>query len=301
MAEHRQQQIQVDIEVPSDGKVRLVLETIVGGKGFRTDPGETCLGWIDAQAQEVKLVAWGDSTRWIPYDDQHAIAQLDRTERLLERLDTKRRRKLASSQDVHPIDAFLEEKIHEAVRLDKQMQSQLDEAQQASARWLGDSILPLLASKCGRCHVENRQGGLGLEDIESMLAGGDSGQPAIVPGNPAQSLLIQRVLADSSEERMPPGDQGLKPEEIQSLETWISQGANWIREPLEEDQVRYSPKLDDAKFLRKLTYDLIGLPPTQKELEEYLADPGQDKRLRAIGMRMHRWGIGRTCWPRILR
>jgi mono/diheme cytochrome c family protein len=311
MAEHRQQQIQVNIEVPSDGKVRLVLETIVGGKGFRTDPGETCLGWIDAQAQEVKLVAWGDSKRWIRYDDQHAIAQLDRTERLLERLDTKRRRELASSQDaywdarhamakrwvqehpvevpkssssqdVHPIDAFLEEKIHEALRLDKQIQSRLDPAQQASARWLGDSILPLLASKCGRCHVENRQGGLGLDDIESMLAGGDSGQPAIVPGNPAQSLLIQRVLADSSEERMPPGDQGLNPEEIESLETWISQGATWIREPLEEDQVRYSPKLDDAKFLRKLTYDLIGLPPTQKELEEFLADPGQDKRLRAI-------------------
>ena len=311
LAEHRQQQVTVTIEVPTDGKVRLVLETIVGGKGFRSDPGETCLGWIDSQAQAVKLVSKGDYKQWIPYDDRSIVAELDRIERLQKKWDTQRRRQLASSQDdywnarhalarqwankhpvqvpesqsssgMHPIDAFLEEKIQKAVELDQANRSEPTSEQQTNARMFRDSIQPILTAKCGRCHFENRQGGLGLDELENMLAGGDSGQAAVVPGSPTQSLLIQRVLSDSPEDRMPPGGQGLTGLEIEALEKWIAQGAIWTHEPLDQSQIRYSPILEDAKFLRKLTYDLIGLPPTEQELDEFLADPGHDKRLRAV-------------------
>ena len=311
LAEHRQQQVQADIDVPEDGQVRIVLETIVGGKGFRTDPGETCVGWIDKQAQVLKLVAFGDCTPWIPYDDKHIVPALDRVEKQMQHFDKELRRKLASSQDTywekrhalarqwaedhtvavpkniasiesHPIDAFLEEKIQAALHQVSQSDQEVDKRLQASGQLYRESIQPLLTRKCGRCHIESLQGGLSLGDLKSMLAGGDSAQPVVSPGNPAQSLIIQRVLSDDPQERMPPGDQRLSPEEIESLKNWIASGAGWAPEPLDEKQIRPSADLDDASYIRKLSYDLIGLPPSQEELAAFLADTRKDKRQQLV-------------------
>ncbi|MCE2814834.1 MAG: DUF1553 domain-containing protein [Planctomycetaceae bacterium] len=311
VAEHRQQQVQADIDVPADGKVRIVLETIVGGKGFRTDPGETCVGWIDKQSQLLKLVSSGAGSAWIPYDDLNIVPALDRVEKQMQQADRELRRKLASSQDSfwekrhamakqwaedhvvkvpdnrgasdrHPIDAFLDAKIQVALQHMSKKDDELDQQRQASVGLYREKIQPLLAQRCGRCHLDGLQGGLSLVDLQSMLAGGDSAEPAVVPGNPQQSLIIRRVLADDAHERMPPGGQRLSPEEIESLTNWIASGAAWRQEPIDEKQIRPSALLDDASFLRKASFDLIGLPPTEQDLDDFLADTRHDKRRRVV-------------------
>jgi len=311
LAEHRQQQILGEFDVPADGKVRVVLETVVGGKGFRSDPGETSVGWIDPEAQELKLVSSGDSAGWIPYDDQHIVPELERIENQLQQHDAQLRRQLASSQDAfwdqrhaiarqwaadhpveippgefnaqaNPIDRFLEEKIKDAIQRDSQNKEQREPQVQANATMFSQIVQPLIVHKCGRCHIESDKGGLSLESIESMLSGGDSGQPAIVVGEPSQSLLLQRILAETAEDRMPPGDQGLSPSEIASIQSWIAQGANWADESIDPEQFKHSADLDDASFLRKLSYDLVGVPPSESELIEFLGDHRSDKRTRAI-------------------
>ncbi len=311
LAEHRQKQIQANIDVPTDGKLRIVLETIVGGKGFRTDPGETCIGWIDSHSQQMKLVSWGNSNRWQAFDDYFAIAELKRVETTLQNFENNLRQTLAQTQapywkqrheqakqwvaehpvtvptpnpslNQHPIDAFLDEKIQQARTLVQKNKSIPNPSDETNAKLFRDSIQPLLSSKCGRCHIENDQGGLGLGNLTSMLAGGDSGEPALIPGNPSQSLIIQRVLADDPSQRMPPGDQPLSPDQIDSLEKWIANGASWSDEPIDESQLVLSPTLNDEKFLRKLSYDLIGLPPSEQDVLEFLADTNIDKRERAI-------------------
>lgn len=310
-AEHRQQQLSAEIEVPVDGKVRVVLETVVGGKGFRTDPGETCVGWIDTQSQQLKLISSDSFERWIVYDDQHIVNELVQVEKRLQRYDEELRRKLAASQDpfwaqrhadakrwvaehpvelpranlgslANPIDRFLDQKIQDALQRASQDPVDVSVESQANATRFRDEIQPLLVDTCGRCHIQGDQGGLSLASIEGMLAGGDSGRPAIVAGEPSQSLLLQRILAEDPEDRMPPGQHGLTQSQIASVRRWISEGANWADEELDPGRLSYSQELDDSSFLRKLTYDLIGLPPTEEELVDFLEDPSGDKRNRAI-------------------
>ena len=63
--------------------------------------------------------------------------------------------------------------------------------------------------------------------IANLLAGGRSGEPAVVPGNPSASSIIQRVRHEDEDERMPPMGDALTEDQIQALEKWISQGAVW--------------------------------------------------------------------------
>ncbi|MBI3667970.1 MAG: PSD1 domain-containing protein [Acidobacteria bacterium] len=86
-------------------------------------------------------------------------------------------------------------------------------------------IRPLLANNCFACHTVSRMGGLEMTSRESFLKGGNSG-PAIVPGNPEQSLLIQAVSHTHERLKMPP--QGnLKDTEIADLVAWVKAGAIW--------------------------------------------------------------------------
>ena len=85
-------------------------------------------------------------------------------------------------------------------------------------------IRPLLHTRCVRCHGENQQkGGLRLDTREAILEGGDSG-PAAVPGQAANSLLMEAVRYESWE--MPP-DRQLNDESIEHLELWITSGLPW--------------------------------------------------------------------------
>lgn len=90
-------------------------------------------------------------------------------------------------------------------------------------------VLPVLDAKCITCHgPSKRKGKLRLDSGQAILAGGSEG-PAIVPGDPAASLIMQRIrLPLDDEEHMPPSDhEQLTPKEIGVLETWIAGGARF--------------------------------------------------------------------------
>jgi len=90
------------------------------------------------------------------------------------------------------------------------------------------SIQPLLVSKCIKCHgSEKQKGGLRLEKKAAAFKGGDSGEPAIVPGKSMDSRLLKLVIAKDENERMPPEGEPLTGPQIELLKKWIDAGAEW--------------------------------------------------------------------------
>jgi hypothetical protein len=169
-------------------------------------------------------------------------------------------------------------------------------------------IKPLLAHRCYACHGALKQeSGLRLDTAASAIKGGDSG-PAVTPGDPASSLLIERVSATDVSERMPPEGKPLEPEEIAALRAWIAENAkappdetperdprdHWafrpikrptapessnsqgIRNPIDafiaekHRQRGLTPQAEAPRevLVRRLYLDLIGLPPTENELAQ---------------------------------
>src|SRR3954452_6168577 len=93
-----------------------------------------------------------------------------------------------------------------------------------SADYFETRVRPVLAANCYDCHTDERMGGLRVDSRESLLKGGRSG-PAIVPGDPEQSLLIAAVR-QTGKLKMPKGGQ-LTPEEVTALVDWVKAGAVW--------------------------------------------------------------------------
>ena len=94
-----------------------------------------------------------------------------------------------------------------------------------------DELRPLLAVNCLACHnSKTREGGLSLETVATIVAGGDSG-PGVVPGKPAESVLLVRAAhRDADADTMPPqgnsvGARSLSTKELELLERWIAEGA----------------------------------------------------------------------------
>ena len=99
-------------------------------------------------------------------------------------------------------------------------------AKQLAAKelYFENEVRPLLAQSCIKCHgSEKQEGGLRLDTLDHMLAGGDSG-PAIAPGAVADSLIVSAIRYQDFE--MPPSGQ-LSAEAQQTIETWVEQGAVW--------------------------------------------------------------------------
>jgi len=92
-------------------------------------------------------------------------------------------------------------------------------------------IRPLFGAKCYSCHTESKLGGLRLDTATNLLAGGKSGT-VVIPGKPAESILIQRVKEKDPDRRMPRGG-SLSDAEIQDLEKWVGMGAPWPSVPKE--------------------------------------------------------------------
>ncbi|HEY3789384.1 MAG TPA: PSD1 and planctomycete cytochrome C domain-containing protein, partial [Urbifossiella sp.] len=167
-------------------------------------------------------------------------------------------------------------------------------------------IQPILAKHCLACHgPEKQKGGLRLDRKADALAGGDSGA-AIVPANPESSALIQRVASNDPAERMPPKGAALSAEEIATLQAWIGQGAKWpeegaasgtdhwsfqpvarpalplpgisnpidafIQAKLAAAGLKPNPEADRRTLIRRLKFDLLGLPPTPEEVEAFEND-----------------------------
>lgn len=165
-------------------------------------------------------------------------------------------------------------------------------------------IRPILSENCFRCHGPSsagRQGDLRLDERDAAVD-----KKAIVPGKSHESLLIERILSESEEERMPPPEtkKTLTSEQKELLKKWIEQGAEYephwawiapaahIEPPKVDDAAKWSRGVIDqfvlAKmkeqglapageatkeaWLRRVSLDLTGIPPTPEELAAFRAD-----------------------------
>ena len=173
-------------------------------------------------------------------------------------------------------------------------------------------IKPLLRARCYACHgVLKQKAGLRLDTATFAIKGGDGGA-AVEPGDPAASPLIERISARHGAGRMPPEGEPLPAAQIALVESWIAQGARspdderpeqdprdhwafktpkrpivphvndsgWVRNPidsfiaagLEERSLIPQGTADKRTWLRRVSLDLIGLPPTPEELDAFVAD-----------------------------
>jgi hypothetical protein len=167
-------------------------------------------------------------------------------------------------------------------------------------------ILPILSDNCFACHgPDEKQLMANLRlDTKNDLFTERNGYHIIVPGKSAESKLYQKVSSADPAVRMPPvySNRTLKPEQIDLIRRWIDEGAHyethwafvapkrpavpevknkgWVRNPvdnfilarLESEGLKPSPEADKTTLLRRVTFDLTGLPPTPAELESFLAD-----------------------------
>ncbi len=177
-------------------------------------------------------------------------------------------------------------------------------------------IRPILSNKCFRCHgfdEKGRKGDLRLDHREDAIASRD-GKQAVVPGNAVASELVKRILTTDADDLMPPPDSksSLSDEEKNVLQRWIGEGAeyeahwslipprsaappevkrrNWPRneidrfvlERLEKEDMPPSEEAARETLLRRVSFDLTGLPPTLKEMDDFRADPSADTYAHAV-------------------
>lgn len=177
-------------------------------------------------------------------------------------------------------------------------------------------IRPILSDKCYLCHGPDataKKIALRL-DREAIAKSDLGGHRAIAEGDPASSELVRRITAEKTAIRMPPVYSGLKltEREIETLRTWIAQGAKWqkhwsfippvtpalpaVKNPawiknsidafvLERlDREGLSPSTEAARetLLRRVSLDLTGLPPTLPEMDSFLNDKSANAYERAV-------------------
>jgi mono/diheme cytochrome c family protein len=167
-------------------------------------------------------------------------------------------------------------------------------------------IRPILTSKCFACHgpdAGSRQAELRLDREQDAHAKRD-GSPAIAPGSPRKSELFSRITSRDADLQMPPKETGktLSPREIELIRRWIVEGAKYTRHwafikprlpkppavinaewtrneidrfilaEIERAQFRRSRQADNFTLLRRVSLDLIGLPPTSKQMAAFRTD-----------------------------
>jgi mono/diheme cytochrome c family protein len=180
-------------------------------------------------------------------------------------------------------------------------------------------VQPIFKAHCLSCHGPDKQrGGLRL-DTSAALTGGDSGI-VIVPGKSSESKLVKKITSTDDDERMPPKGERLTAEQVRIVRAWIDQGARWpddAADPMKEhwafkpatrpaipqvsatgwgrnpiDQFILaklqaarlwpSPEADKSTLIRRLKFDLLGLPPTPGEIDAFVADAGPDAYERLV-------------------
>ena len=214
-------------------------------------------------------------------------------------------------------------------------------------RFFEEKIRPILVRRCYECHgpdAEDVGGQLRLDHRRGLLDGGYRG-PAIVPGHPEKSLLIEAIEYGDSELQMPP-DSKLPAAEIALLREWITRGApdprelrakqasqrsamnvaqraaeHWAWHPpqrsrlpavdnkawpldrldffilarLEAAGIEPAPDAERHVWLRRVTYDLRGLPPTPDEVADFLADSSAEAYERVVDRLLAEPAFG-ECW-----
>ena len=176
-------------------------------------------------------------------------------------------------------------------------------------------VKPILSDRCFICHGPDKnavEGDLSLHSAEEAYRalGELKDHAAIVPGNAAQSSLVERIFSDDPNLIMPPPESNLVLEDFEKaiLEKWIAQGAEYkthwafipptpqevpendgakvwgsneidafILNKLTEKGLRPSSLASSEKLLRRITFDLTGLPPTLEQIEKFATNPSQQK------------------------
>ena len=167
-------------------------------------------------------------------------------------------------------------------------------------------IRPILSDKCFSCHgpdEQKRMAGLRLDNKDGAFSVRPNGA-AIIAGDSAKSKLFERISHDKKALRMPPPAAGdpLTEKQVGLIKQWIDSGApwathwaydppkspatpevkikGWVKNPidnfvlarLESEGLKPSPEADRITLLRRLSFDIIGLPPTPGELSAFIAD-----------------------------
>ncbi|MDZ4405830.1 PSD1 and planctomycete cytochrome C domain-containing protein [Prosthecobacter sp.] len=182
----------------------------------------------------------------------------------------------------------------------------------ADTAFFESKIRPVLVKHCYECHSAESgksKGGLMLDTKHGIREGGETG-PAVVPGDAAKSLLLTAIKHSDPDLEMPPKEPQLPPSVIADFETWIKAGAadpresavkvaerppvdleagrkfwsyqkpkqvagsidGFIQAKLKEDGLVSAPEAEPVALLRRLYFDLIGLPPTPKEVKAFSMD-----------------------------
>ncbi|MCC9601979.1 PSD1 and planctomycete cytochrome C domain-containing protein [Stieleria sp. JC731] len=168
-------------------------------------------------------------------------------------------------------------------------------------------VQPILAKKCFSCHgPDEAESSLSFASRDEAFAETDSGEHAIVPGDVEASVMIARMRSEDEWERMPPEGDPVSDEDIALLETWIKEGATWQKhwafEPVSQPEI---PEVDNAawqenpidafiydsvaeaglkpngaaekqELIKRLSYDLTGLPPSKAQVDAFVADQSPD-------------------------
>ena len=162
-------------------------------------------------------------------------------------------------------------------------------------------VRPIFIKNCTACHGGVKEaGGVSLIFRKDLLAKAKSGNTPVIPGKPEESELIKRVTSKDPDEVMPQPDHGppLNEKEIAILEKWISEGAKWeehwafidpvdnkvtdlenpgwvsqsldrhVLKKIEANGLQPSPEASAAEWLRRVSFDLTGLPPSVEDLTE---------------------------------
>jgi len=171
-------------------------------------------------------------------------------------------------------------------------------------------IEPLLRENCLDCHGPDKaKGAFRVDRLASLLKGGDSGEAAVTPGDPASSFLVKAIRHEEVDYEMPPKGAPLSEEEIRQIEKWIAAGAetpesygpateeveltHWsflpverpesakdidgfVANKLEEEGLTLSPEADRRTLIRRLYLVMLGLPPSPERVEAFVADERPD-------------------------
>jgi len=177
------------------------------------------------------------------------------------------------------------------------------------------AVRTILAHHCFQCHSSDKmEGELRLDDKELVFKGGESGK-VIIPGDSKGSELVRRItLPAGHKEAMPGKGKPLGEKDIALVKLWIDKGAPWpdqakgifrvaplaprkpdlpaatngLENPIDrlvnayfvKNKIEWQEVVDDRTFLRRIYFDLIGLPPSEQELLKFEADASADKRAK---------------------
>ena len=295
------------------GEHRVILETVVGfilnNKGSRRRPelGETVAAISLAGRTDWQLLTPSadastyNDAGWVAYaaQEETRLGKIDASARAAARAlegDYWQKRREAAQQWLaktpetavpalgsgfpanNPIDHFIAQKV---VAYQGQMKSVKTGGVDFYAK-----VFPIFEASCLECHQGGKpKGKLHLDTRAGALKGGKSDGAAIVPGDPAKSPLLTRIKSQDPDEVMPPKGHRLGASDVATIEQWIKEGAVWP--DYRTLPTTINPLTEDLVFLRRVTLDTIGVPPSLAEIEAFAADTSADKRAKAINRLLH--------------